>query len=243
MTYLQPLMLVFLIITFIGLMVMRRAKKTWLAVVGVVGLFLLSWPPVDWLLSRPLEARYPVRALPPEQVEAIVVVSSASSPPRKERPYALPDKHTYQRCVFAAWLYQHWRPVPVLACGGPGGKHSSQPVAMVMRQSLQQAGVPEAMIWTEERSGSTHENAVFGAEILRQHGIGRIALVIEARSMLRAESCFRKQGMTVVPAPCEFREFESPLDEFIPSWKAVSSNEETLHETAGLAWYWLRGWI
>ena len=59
------------------------------------------------------------------------------------------------------------------------------------------------MIWTEERSRSTHENAVFGAEILRQHEIGRIALVIEARSMLRAESCFRKQGITVVAAPCE----------------------------------------
>lgn len=112
-----------------------------------------------------------------------------------------------------------------------------------MRQLLQEAGVPEAMIWTEQHSHSTHENAVYGAEILRQHGIGKIALVTEARSMLRAESCFRKQAITVVPAPCEFREFESPLDEFIPSWKAISSNEETLHETAGLAWYWIRGWI
>lgn len=112
-----------------------------------------------------------------------------------------------------------------------------------MRQLLQEAGVPEAMIWTEQRSRSTYENAVYGAEILRQHGIGKIALVTEARSMLRAELCFRKQRITVVPAPCEFREFESPLDEFTPSWKAISSNEETLHETAGLAWYWLRGWI
>ena len=112
-----------------------------------------------------------------------------------------------------------------------------------MRHLLQRNGVSESMIWTEEDSSSTHENAVFSARVLRQHGISRIALVVEARSMPRAEACFRKEGIIVVPAPCEFRELESPRTEFMPSWTAVKSNEETLHETVGLAWYWLRRWI
>lgn len=243
MTYLQPLLPVLLGLTFIGIMRVWHSKRIWLTLAGVAGLLLLSWPPVDWLLSRPLEARYPVRALPAEPAEAIVVLSSAVSPPRGERPYALPDKDTYQRCVFAAWLYQHWRALPVLACGGPGAKKTSQPVALTMRQLLLQTGVPETMIWLEERSRSTHENALLGAEILRKHGVSRIALVVEAQAMLRAEACFRHEGFVVVAAPCEFREFASPLEEYLPSWKAISRNEGTLHEALGLAWYRLRGWI
>jgi uncharacterized SAM-binding protein YcdF (DUF218 family) len=197
---------------------------------------------MDWLLSRPLEARYPIQPFPSAPPHTIVVLCSAVRPPTDLRPFAVPDRATFRRCAFSAWLHTHWQHLPVLACGGPGPT-GGRAGASAMRQLLQDAGVPEAMIWTEQRSHSTHENAVYGAEILRQHGIGKIALVTEARSMLRAESCFRKQGITVVPAPCEFREFESPLDEFIPSWKAISSNEETLHETVGLAWYWLQGWI
>src|SRR5207245_2704309 len=108
---------------------------------------------------------------------------------------------------------------------------------------LQQAGVPEAMIWIEDRSSSTHENAAFGAPILRKHGVARIALVVEAQAMPRAEACFRHEGLVVIPAPCEFREFGSPLEEYLPSWKAISRNEATLHEALGLAWYRLRGWI
>jgi uncharacterized SAM-binding protein YcdF (DUF218 family) len=130
----------------------------------------------------------------------------------------------------------------VLACGGPERKRQL-PAAAGMREVLQKEGVPETLIWTEERSHSTYENAVFGANILRSHGIDTIALVVEARSMPRAEACFRKQGIRVVPAPCEFREFERGLDEFIPSWKAIQSNEQTLHEALGFTWYWLRGWI
>src|ERR1035441_2127548 len=38
-----------------------RCNRKGLLVVGIVGLILCGWPPVEWLLSRPLEARYPVR--------------------------------------------------------------------------------------------------------------------------------------------------------------------------------------
>jgi uncharacterized SAM-binding protein YcdF (DUF218 family) len=242
MTYIQPMILVLLTIALIGLWRLRNCKGSLLASMGVVGLLLLSWPPVDWLLSRPLEARYAIRALPPASAQVIVVLSSAVDPPRPERLFALPDKETYQRCEFAAWLHKHWQPLPVLACGGRGPK-DVEPVSVTMRQMLYREGVPKEMIWTEERSRSTHENAVFGAEILRKRGIDKIVLVVEAQAMPRAEACFRKEGIMVIPAPCEFREFSFEFEEFIPSWKAIKRNEGTLHEVAGLAWYWFRRWI
>jgi uncharacterized SAM-binding protein YcdF (DUF218 family) len=242
MTYTQPLLLIALLVALAGLVRVGDGKRPLLLMVGLFGILLLSLPAVDWFLSRPLEARYPIRALPSAPAQAIVVLSSAVSPIVYERPYPVPDKDTYQRCEFAAWLHRHWQPVPILACGGPGA-NDKQAVSVTMRQLLERASVAETMIWTEELSQSTHENAVFGAKVLRQHGISRIALVVEARSMPRAAACFRREGITVIPAPSEFRKFESLMDEFIPSWKAVKRNEETLHEALGLAWYWLRGWI
>ncbi len=208
----------------------------------MLGLFLVSWPPFDWLLSRPLEAWYPVRPFPPASAQAIVVLSAAVSPPVHERPYSLPDENTYRRCEFAAWLHKQWKPLPVLACGGPAAT-AEAPMSLTMSRLMQRAGVPESMIWTEQRSHSTHENAIFGAQLLRQHGIGRVVLVVDARSMLRATACFRKEGIDVIPAPCEFRQLEFRREEFLPGWRAVASNESTLHETLGLAWYWLKGWI
>jgi uncharacterized SAM-binding protein YcdF (DUF218 family) len=241
-TYTQPLILLLLMLAVIGAIRAPRCKGTLLLRLALLGLVVLSWPPMDWLLSRPLEAWYPIRPFADASAEAIVVLSSYVHPPREERPYPLADRNTYQRCEYAAWLYKHykhWRTVPVVVCGGP----IEQPASVTMRELLERAGVPKSTIWTEESSHSTHENAVFGAGVLRQHGIGTIALVVEAQSMLRAEASFRKQGIRVVAAPCAFRTFDPSFEEFIPNWKAISRNEDSLHETLGLGWYWLRGWI
>ena len=90
---------------------------------------------------------------------------------------------------------------------------------------------------------STHQNALFGAEILKRHGIRRVAVVVDAKSMPRAEACFRKQDITVAPAPSSFTQLGRNTDDLLPGWSAIRRNEETLHETLGLAWYCLRGWI
>jgi uncharacterized SAM-binding protein YcdF (DUF218 family) len=240
MTYIQPLTSGFLFLSLMGLVLVHRDKKPGLLTIGLSGLVLISWPPADWLFSRPLEVWYPIEALPTAPAQAIVVLSSSVDPPHYERPYPLPGRETYERCAFAAWLHRHWQPLPVLACGG-SGESGELPFSLTMRSLLRGAGVPEDMIWTEERSRSTHENAVYGAEILRRHGIHSIVLVVDARSMPRAGACFRKQGFVVVPAPSSFCEFDPR--EWMPSWKAIETNELTLHETLGMAWYRLRGWI
>ena len=204
MTYTEPLILVFGLIALAGLVRRRRA----LATIGILGFLFVSWPPVDWLLARPLEARYSGRLLPASGAQAIVVLLSAVQMPRSNRPYPVPDQATFERGEYAAWLYHHWRHLPVLVCGGPE-RAGGRPTSTAMREMLEREGIPETTIWTEERSRSTHENAAYGAEVLRSHGISTIALVVEAQSMLGAEACFRKQGITVVPAASGYREWGS----------------------------------
>jgi uncharacterized SAM-binding protein YcdF (DUF218 family) len=242
MTYTEPLLFLLSLLALAGFVRALRGGGVGLAGLALLSFFLISWPPLDWVLSRPLEAWYPVRPFQSaEAPQAIVALSSSVDPPHYERPYEQLGGETYQRCEYAAWLYRRYH-VPVLTCGGKGS-HDRQSAAASMQRQLVLDGIPESMIWTEDRSGSTHENALYGAEILRAHGVSRIALVVEAQGMPRAAASFRKQGLTVIPAPCHFREWTSLSDEVLPSWKAIRRNEGTLHETIGLIWYRLHGWI
>ena len=174
-------------------------------------------------------------------VDAIVVFSGGVDRSHFERPYPLPDYETTSRCRYAAWIYRS-TPVAVLASGGVGAGNGP-PFAESMRELLTGAGVPADKIWMEERARNTHENAVFSAQILRQHGVRRIALVVDARSMHRAAACLRREGIEVVAAPSRFRYLSANLEDWLPGWQAIRGNELTLHEAVGLLWYRWRGWI
>jgi uncharacterized SAM-binding protein YcdF (DUF218 family) len=238
MTYVEPLILACLLILIAGLI---RSRDRKLIIGGVLALTLISWPPIDLLLSWPLEAAYEIRRLPAD-VQAIVVLSSAVDAAKEHRGYAIPDKYTYTRCLHAAWLYRQRPSVLVLASGGsPGG--GQPPISWAMRDLLVQAGVPHEQVLTEDQSTSTHENGAYSVKLLQQRGIRKIALVVEAVSMPRAAAVFRHEGIHVEPVPSSFREWGPTRDELIPSWKAIQRNEITLHEALGLVWYKLRGWI
>ena len=240
MTYVQPLLLVLLALELAGLVIVRQPKGRYLALAGVLGLVLISWPPVDWLLAQPLQATYPVRPfVAPRDLQAIVVLGSSVEPPHYERPYPLPNIETFERCQHAAWIFKQQKQLPILACEG---RARGPRIRNVMRDLLVRAGVRDDMIWTEDQSQSTHENAVYGARILRAHGIRRIALVVDTQSMPRAEACFRKEGLAVTPAPVELRSWGPLIDEIFPNWHSIRRNEILLHEMVGLVWYRLRGW-
>ena len=242
MTYIEPLMTITLVLGWIGVYFIGPSRGKRLLILSLLAASLISWPPCEYLFSRHLEARYPIRPFAaPAGIEAIVVLSSAVLPARFERPYPLPDGETFSRCQYAAWIYRN-TPLPVLVSGGVGSARDPA-VAVTMRELLLAAGIPESRIWMEDQSRSTHENAALSARILRQHGVRRIALAVDARSMLRAAACFRKEGIEVVPAPTRFRSPPAILEDWIPGWQAVRGNEITLHESLGLLWYWLHGWI
>ncbi len=243
LTYTQPLFpLILLVILTAAYRLLRRRGQRSAAplIAGITALFLVSWPPVAWLTTGSLESRYPDVPLPKGEAEAIVVLAGPFDPPRPERRDTIVGPGTYLRCQHAAWLHTNWRQLPILACAGgaPGA-------AAAMRQILVGQGVDPSRIWTDRRSGSTYEDALFAAEILRARGIRKIALVTEATHMPRAELCFRKQGFEVTPAPCGFRSnrWGFGLRELLPGSSAIRNNEDVLHEWVGLAWYWARGRI
>jgi uncharacterized SAM-binding protein YcdF (DUF218 family) len=240
MLYVQPVLPVLIVLTTIGLTRPKRFHR--LAAVATLLLFLWSWLPVAWLMSGTLEWHYPVTAYPAGDVDAIVVLGGAASPSDASQPESYAGQSTYLRCQHAAWLYKHWRAVPVMATGGPAPVEA---LATLMRHVLEAEGVPPEAIWTEGRSSSTYENAAFSAELLRARGIRKVALVTEAYHMRRAEGCFRKQGLAVTAAPCSYRTLalEFSGGSLIPNPKMMTLNEDVLHEWIGLAVYKVTGRI
>jgi uncharacterized SAM-binding protein YcdF (DUF218 family) len=170
------------------------------------------------------------------------VLSGSVDPPSIERPYSSLNLDTYRRLQHGLWLFKHWKALPILVCGGQPKDHPESN-SELMRRFLEADGIPRELIWTEGRSRSTHENAMYGAEILRAHGISRVALVVEASGMPRAAASFEKMGIHVVPAPIRFFNLDRSVTDVLPEWGPLARNGETLHEALGLLWYKLRGWI
>lgn len=249
MTYIDPVLPLLICLFVLGLT--RRVRswcgdRNYVLIAAVACLFLWSWSPVAWLTSASLERWYPVSEYPSGDAQVIVVLSGGMYDPYPSQPQALMSLSTHQRIRHAAWLHNNWKPLPVLASGGPaGGLRERLVIADLMKEALAGEGVPAWMIWTERRSLNTHENAVYSAELLRDRGVDKVALVTNGSHMLRAERCFRKQGLDVVPVPSSCQHL-LPLDdwrEFIPNAEVFQANDSVLHEWVGLAWYWLRGRI
>jgi uncharacterized SAM-binding protein YcdF (DUF218 family) len=96
-------------------------------------------------------------------------------------------------------------------------------------------GVP--VRWEETDSVDTEENAARCASILRPLGIRRIVLVTDVGHMHRARGEFEGHGLSVVPAPVDFRAHHAWLwPDFIPQASAYERSSFILHEWLGQFW-------
>lgn len=238
----------------LGLLIVRLCWKRNLSrteritiMVPYLLLFAMSLPAVSYLAFASLEWYYLPMEHYPEDVEAIVVLSGYADPPNRFQDYVVLGKDTLHRCLHAAALFRQGKPCLVIPSGGKVLVSQPGPtLALAMKDFLVTQGVSQDHILLEDRSRNTYESAVESGKLLRQHGIRRIVLVTDAASLLRAEKCFRRQGIDVIPLGCRYRTlggFRLSLVAFLPSEDAVDRVSEVWHEWLGLLWYWIRGRI
>jgi uncharacterized SAM-binding protein YcdF (DUF218 family) len=212
----------------------------------LVALAVISLPIVVQLAVLTLECQYPPVEDRPDEAEAIVVFSGGVYAPDGPRHQPELDEDSLQRCLHAARLYAQGPSCPVLVSGGkvdPDTPGSS--CAALMGEFLNQLGVKSSDLVLEEGSRSTYENAVESARMLKERGIRRVVLVVDAVDMPRAARCLRKQGIEVLPSPCHYRatSFKPSLFSIIPSPGAARGFQRVWHEWLGLVWYWCQGRI
>jgi len=220
-----------------------RARLLWVTVPFVL-LCILCTPALGHLAFGTLEWAYPPSEEVPEDAGAIVVLSGHIRPPDALRRRAELGSDTLYRCLHARALYFKTQDRPILVSGGrPGGVPPGPAYAEVMQDFLREQGVPIHHLLVEDRSRNTHENAVESAKLLKERGVRRIVLVVDAVDMLRASWCFQKQGIEVVPSPCNHvaTKFHPRIEAFLPSPIGAAGLERVAYEWLGTAYYWLRG--
>jgi uncharacterized SAM-binding protein YcdF (DUF218 family) len=208
-----------------------------LALASSVCLYVAATPAFSAFLLQRLEASLP-REVDFRPAQAIVVLGGDV---RRGNGRNIPDRLgrlSLERIVFAADAY-HRLHLPVAVSGGiVDGAHESE--AALMKQALEREfAVP--VTWADVRSGSTWENAVFTAQILRPAGIQTVVLVSQAWHLPRAIWTFRQAGLAALPwavtgAPPGFDE---PSD-FLPNPGGLNRTFFALHELIGGVYYRLR---
>jgi uncharacterized SAM-binding protein YcdF (DUF218 family) len=216
------------------------------ATISYVALVVLSTPAVAYLSLGTLEWRYPPTDSRPDDADAIVVLGGGMRAADAAHPRAELHPETMFRCRHGAEVYRRGKACPVVVSGGkiaPGP--STPPIAQLMREFIRTQGVPDEDIILEDRSRTTHENAVECRRLLQERRIGKVILVTDAAHMFRALRSFRNQGISAVPSACRHDAvaFEWTIWDFLPSTSAVGEHQRTFHEWLGFAWYWIKGYL
>ena len=244
----QPHTLLFLWTCFALFRLWRKRtappRRLWFLFVPLLSLALISTPAAAHLALRSLESYSSPLEKRPAETEAIVVFSAGVYSPRGPRVRPEMDEDTLDRCLEAARLYKEGLPCLILASGGKvDPEDPGPPFAAVMGDFLEQHGVKPSDVVREEGSRTTYENAVECARLLKERGVRRVVLVVDAVDMFRAAACLRKQGVEVVPAPCHYRatRFRVSIPAILPNPGAAVNVQRVWHEWLGVVWYWGQG--
>ncbi len=200
-------------------------------------LLVMSLPAVSFLAFAALERPYPPLECRPKQVEAIVILGGYVSTPAGDQGYCVLGADTLSRCLHGAQLFHQGEPCWVIVSGGRVDQNQAgHTVAAAMRDFLISKGVPSDYILLEDRSANTYENAVASSKLLKDRGIEQVVLVTDAASLLRAEKCFQRQGVEVIPSGCRYRTldgFPFSLDGICTEYRSCGGSVGSLARGTG----------
>ena len=225
-----------------------KRQKTGIVCAAAAGLvlYVFSAGPLPDIMVRSLESRYaPSEHFP--QASAIVLLTGGEvvkAPPRLfDEINAAGD-----RILFAALLAKRKVAPRLIITGG------NIDCLRTVRGSQAQAagrictgflGVDSSMILYENNARTTYENALFTRRFMDSlHLPDTVILVTSAIHMPRSVALFKKQGMTVYPAPTDFIADVPPqfkLMGFLPTSGTLENSSNALHEIYGIIAYRILG--
>jgi uncharacterized SAM-binding protein YcdF (DUF218 family) len=133
-----------------------------------------------------------------------------------------------------------------------GGVHTSAaggyPEGAVIRDALIRNHVPADHILVEEASGTTREQAINSAKLLKQLGATTCVVVTSPQQMGRAVDLFAREGIKGLPLRAgsllwTIGDGEPRWHWLIPSTVARAVSRDVIYELMAWPYYRMRGWV
>lgn len=240
----------FFLVVLIAILALVALKKRRSALVvasaGCALLYLLSIEPISGMLLRPLEDRYrpygesSLRASSVRQQSAVVVLGGGTIPVSPEENGAgSPSSDFLKRLVYGARLSRSLS-LPLIISGGTSPDAiGAEPEAVVAERLLNELALSPPKLLLERESIDTWGNA---EQVERKFHPGRIILVTSAYHMPRALYAFERHGMSVLPAPTDYKARRTPYRavSFLPGAGNLAESSTAIKEYLGLLIYRLR---
>jgi uncharacterized SAM-binding protein YcdF (DUF218 family) len=179
-------------------------------------------------------------------VGAIVVLGGGSDHMKvRSELLAYPHRSTTLRVLEAARLFRLFdgRPI-VVASGGKSSEDIPNTEAQVIADALSRLGVPNDHIDLEEKSLTTHDQAIYVTSLLNSRGIGRFVVVTSPTHIWRSIAVFRAQHADVVPSVAALEtELRADRSSYLPDPASFEITDAAVYDYVGLVYYWARGWL
>ncbi len=253
--FVYPVGLTFVLLILALILRNKKRVRNGLIIFALLLIYLSGNRWVAMSLARSLEWRYFPPAEFPDTRVAVLLSGGTES---MQYPRTMVELNSAgDRVLYAANLYKQGKIDTILLTGGyiPWAGSERLSPAEEMKEILVLMGVPESAMWIEPDSLNTYENALFSAEMLRDHDVDTVLLITSAMHMPRSVPLFEAQGITVIPAPADYTvtqqgwdslwssSFESILTGLVPSSGNIALTTNVMKEYIGMAVYSLQGWM
>jgi len=235
----------FFVILVVAFFCRRRLPRgsLLLAIMAVIGMYLMSTTWFEHRLVNLVAVDTPCDLAALQAKKSAMIVVLAASRYERGPEYEGQDRvglNTLGRLRYGVYLH-HKTGLPLLVSGG-SVFGEREPLADLMKQSLVEFFcLDPTLIYVENKSRNTHENAIFTKRILDDLQVRTAVLVTGSLHMKRAWSAFERAGVDVIPAPTHFirpgRQSRG-LGAWLPRNRMVSY--DAVHELIGRLWYRLR---
>jgi uncharacterized SAM-binding protein YcdF (DUF218 family) len=220
----------------------RRGKV--LVGLSALGFVLLAVTPIGPAMLLPLEERFPRPRAMPDRVDGIIILGGAVEPALSRSYGETVFNSAVTRVLAGVALARRYPDAKIALVSGEG---SFFPIgfseARATLSFVVEEGIAPSRIILEERSRSTHENAVYTKEMIRPASGETWILVTSAYHMPRAIACFEAVGWPVIPYPVDFRiDPETGLRANFSLLDGLATSTLAGKEWAGLVGYRLMGW-
>jgi uncharacterized SAM-binding protein YcdF (DUF218 family) len=211
---------------------------------AAAGLMIAGLSPLANVLILPLEDRFAVPQVAPENVTGIIVLGGTYDAEVTNLRGQMALNESGERILALAELARrHPQARLIYSGGGSTFTPDSTPEASLVEKTAPALGLDPARIEYERQSMNTYENAVFSKAIAQPRSGETWLLVTSAFHMPRSVGVFRQAGFDVVPYPVDYRTAgaRSLMRPFGFVGEGLRRTDIASKEWIGLVAYWLTG--